>query len=44
MAHRLMTTIPGVPIASRAASAKGAWAFCSSAFGMIPMMTVELST
>ena len=42
-AHTLMTITPGVPSASRAASAKGAWDVRSSSFGRMPMMTVELS-
>jgi hypothetical protein len=42
IAQSATTTIPDVPIASRAASAKGACDVRSSAFGMIPMITVEL--
>ena len=37
-------TMPGVPIASRAASANGACDVCSSSLGRMPMITVELST
>src|SRR6266576_1830014 len=42
IAHTPMITIPVVPTAIRAASAKGAWEDLSSAFGTIPIITVQL--